>query len=352
MLKGNNIQQSNGLLISVDWLSFTVDFPSVNPVISFLGYSLSDFRQLPKGINGYRSQLRHSAYPISIQYEGNDNMGIHVDISGSAVQDFIDHYQAKHTSSTPFGTDAYHASSFDLTVFVDFLNDLSIHGHVTRLDLAVDDIGCRYFDLPELSSIFSSGSFISRFREWKELVKYQNGSERIGHTIYLGSRASSVMVRIYDKQMEQNGKLLENGELPVMFPWIRWELELKEDRARQACDLIREGYTIGQVSVGILSNYLRIIQLDHSRKDRCSSLPKWSDFLDGIPSLSLYRPSEPKTINDIKSWLSRQVAPSIATVIASSGGSLDYVIQLAVSGSKRLSAHQIDLIEKETGCSA
>ena len=346
MLKGDYFQQSNGLMICIDWLSFTVDMPSVPSVLSLLGYSMKDFSPLPKGSNGYRSQLKHSVYPLFILYDGNENMGIHVDISGSAISDVVSHYQKTHTSITPFGTDAFLTSSFHLSIFANLLGEVASYGNVTRLDLAIDDIGCQYFNMLELSSIFSSGSYSSKFRKWKELVKYQSGGERIGHTIYLGSRTSSIFLRIYDKQMEQNEKLLHNGTPPIMSPWIRWELELKGDRAVLACNKIKDGVSINEISIGILSHYLKIIQMDNGRKGRCSLSPKWLSFLDGVSSLSLYCPSEPKTIDDTKNWIKRQVAPSLASIVSYDGGSLEFVYDVLNSSLKRLTASQMDMIRK------
>lgn len=94
MLKGNDFQQSNGLFVRVDWLSFTIlDTTLPNYIISMLGYSFNDFRECPRGLHGYRKQLRHIIYPISIQYDGLEGMFVHVDISGSAIHDVIEHFQ-------------------------------------------------------------------------------------------------------------------------------------------------------------------------------------------------------------------------------------------------------------------
>ena len=35
------------------------------------------------------------------------------------------------------------------------------------------------------------------------------------------------MFRIYDKQLEQNEKLVKEGKAPILHPWVRWEMELK-----------------------------------------------------------------------------------------------------------------------------
>lgn len=204
MLNGNKSQHSNGLKISIDWLSFTLTEPcSSETAISMLGYSLVDFQLLPRGLNGYRSQLRHSAYPVSIQFDGQVGMGVHVDISGSAVQDVLDHYKRKRSGFTPFGCNAYEVGSFDSTVMSDLISDICFNGHITRLDLAIDDLGAEFFTLSELSNILASDGFVSKFRKWKELIKRQNGSICIGHTIYLGSRSSAIMLRVYDNNLNK-----------------------------------------------------------------------------------------------------------------------------------------------------
>lgn len=347
MLKGYDVQNNNGLSIRVDWLSFTIlNVTSPDYIISMLGYSLSDFRECPRGLYGYRRQFRHIVYPVSVQFDGLDGMFVHADISGSAIHDVLEHFQKKHSSSTPFGTDAYELSSFTSTVFSDLLTTIQSLGRITRLDLAVDDMTNDFYSMPELHTVFSSGDYTSKFRKWKELVKYEDKNQRTGHTIYLGSRESSVMIRIYDKQLEQNEKLLKNNQPPILHPWIRWEIELKHERAEAASKLIVQGRSVNEVTIGILSNYLRIIQPDNERKCRCSTSSKWEAFLDNISKVSLYSASEPKTLDDIKNWLMRQVASSLAAIVISNDGDLSFIEQLVHSGRKRLSSRHIDMIER------
>lgn len=85
-----------------------------------------------------------------------------------------------------------------------------------------------------------------------------------------------------------------------MHPWVRWEIELKHERAEAASKLIAQGRSVNGVAIGILSNYLRMIQPDNERKCRCSTSPKWEAFLDNIRKVSLYSASEPKTLEDTK----------------------------------------------------
>lgn len=84
---------------------------------------MADFQLLPQDRNGYRSQFHYSGYPISVQYDGQEGMKIHVDVSGSAIQDLIEHYLKSHSVTTPFGNMAYETTSFNSTVFSDILKD-------------------------------------------------------------------------------------------------------------------------------------------------------------------------------------------------------------------------------------
>ena len=52
-MEGNLITLANGLVVSVDWLSFTVT--SINDlvdVLDMLGYTMEDFTRMPKGARG------------------------------------------------------------------------------------------------------------------------------------------------------------------------------------------------------------------------------------------------------------------------------------------------------------
>ena len=53
---------------------------------------------------------------------------------------------------------------------------------------------------------------VSKFRVYKDVRESTFANEKTGHTIYFGSRQSEVMLRVYDKQLEQNQKAAD-GEM-------------------------------------------------------------------------------------------------------------------------------------------
>lgn len=339
---GNVNQMENGLYVSVDWITFTVlKNMSYQDVIAYFGLNLEQFQTGLNGAYGYKSRVRHSIYPISVMYDGKEGMGICVTVSGSAVGYFLRSYLNYHTNcKTPFNDFAYDTDSFDATIFSDVLRDILEIGQLTRLDLAIDDLGCNYYTLPELADIFYSGSYVSRFRNFK--TEYSGGKcGCTGHTIYLGSRKSELMFRIYDKQLEQRGKGKE-----VNSPWVRWEIELHKDRACAAALMLSAGKSLSDVAIGIFSNYLRLINKDNVRDSRCSTSEKWLAFIDGISKLTLCQPIPEKTLEDKKEWLRRQVAPT-ASAIYQIDGDLSFFYELISSGSSRISSELYHIITNE-----
>ena len=340
---GNDTNLNNGLYLVVDWLEFTIKkVMSWETAISHFGLNINEFKIELKGAQGYKSRVRHIIYPISFLYDGNDDMGIHVSVSGSAVRYFLDCYFKKYDCcDTPFGGVAYEVESFDDTVLKDVLKDILDIGQVTRLDLAVDDKGCAFYTCEEVCNIFQNGLYTSRFKTYDFVFKGGKGFCS-GRTLYLGSRKSELFIRIYDKQLEQNSK--KKGA--VSFPWVRWEIQLKGARANVVSLLLVGGGTLSDITLGILSNYLRIIIKDNVRDSRCSTDPKWKAFLDGVKKIRICSPKVEKTIDDKRNWLKKQVAPTLAGLYEIDGD-LSFIYECIDSGRMRLSKELLDMIEEE-----
>lgn len=348
MKLGSSIDLTNGLRVSVDWLSFTIKsetFISWQGLARYFGLPLNQFNSEFRGSYGYKKSACHMFYNVKILYDGLDGMGIHVDISGSAVGFFLQCYLNRKSSETPFDCPAFEITSeisaFNDVVLCSLLKDiLDKGGQISRLDLAVDDIGCTYYSLAELRDIFHDGLYVSKFRKYKEVFE----SDKIsctGSTIYLGSPKSEMMIRIYDKQLEQNSAKKAN----IQTPWTRWEIQLRKERATVASAVLASGSALSSVTLGILSNYLRIIVRDNVRDTRCSSDSKWIAFLDGIKKLRISQPVREKTLDDKRAWLMKQVAPTLAA-IHRYDNDLSFVYTLLKSGSMRISGDLVQMLQK------
>lgn len=317
---------SNTVLASIDWISFTVfDYFTVETLVERLGFSMASFTLMPKGGMGYKSMLKLNDYPMSILYDGKEDMGIHVNISGSAIAEVLEHFKNTLIATTPFGSDAIAVTDFKNTIMLEFLILIKDLGQLSRLDIAVDDIGGNFFTTDDLITILEDRRCVSRFRNYKNLSKSTLAGVKQGHTVYLGSRTSDIMCRMYDKKLEQNEKLQSRDEPLIEYDWYRWELETKDDRANKIADVLIQGQDLGGIIAGILNNYFRVIVLDDSNRSRCSTDQKWIDFINTIEKISLYIAGEKKTLKDKRLWLIRQVLPTLTGVIIADGGSYDII---------------------------
>lgn len=343
---GNSERLDNSLKVSIDWIAFTSTIINeVSEMISFLGYSNDDFLLLPKGANGYKKMHRLESAPITILSDGNEAMGIHVVISGSAIPNLLEHFKASITSGTPFSSDAVLLSDFDNSIMVEFLQQVRRFGWLTRLDLAVDDLGAQYFTLDDVKGFLDRQEVVSKFRVYKDVQESTFTNEKTGHTIYFGSRQSEVMLRVYDKQLEQNQKAADGEELQE--PWVRWEFELKNERANIAADFLIQRKELGEVIMEVLNNYVRLIVPDDSNRSRCSAHPLWEKFVGMVGKLRLYVASVEKTITDKKKWLIKQCLPTLAGVVIADGGSFDIITQHFDDAVSRMSCSMRRLVSEK-----
>lgn len=334
----------NGLVCSIDWLSFTIDhYENLETCLSLFGFAMDDFFLCPRGANGYKKMMTYFGYNIRVLYDGNENMGVHFDVSGSAVAEFFRvYYESCFNIPTPWGTLAIDMA---LDVVGSLFRKILDNGHVTRLDLAVDNKDVLYYSVKELHEILCAGRFVSKWRSWKFIEEKETSGACVGMTLYMGSRTSDIMLRVYDKQLEQNKKYPERThEKHINYKWVRWELELKDERANMAVNEFVNGNNVGALAIGILSNYFRIIVFDDSNKSRCSTDIKWGLFVDSVQSLRLYIPPVEKTLEQKREWLIKQCAPTIAGVIMAQGGDFSFLSECIDVHAMRMNKKMRDLV--------
>ena len=309
------------LEVKIDWLSFTVHGSySVDEVIEFMGFDLANLREMPSGANGYKRMKKYEN--ISVLYDGGENMGIHVNVTGSSIATLLE--------ITPFGDKAFELQSWNDTILSLFLTELLKIARITRLDLAIDDIGAEYYTLDEIENKQEKQQIVSKWRSCRNLRENTIADNvKIGHTLYFGSTQSEIQLRIYDKQLEQNKGILYDTTGLIVTPWVRWELELHDDRANQCAKLLANNIIIGDVAFGILSHYFRIIKHNDSNKSRCSSETKWNKFIGNVKRLKLTVKKEEKTLDEEQKQWEHQNGRKVAKMFAKNGGDGDYFVDLA-----------------------
>lgn len=325
----NKVIRDNGLSVLVDWIGFTVLSLSVlDDILSLFGLSRSDFSILPHGSNGYKSCILYNGCNIRVSYDGNENMGVHFDISGSGVSCFLELYKQSISYQTPFGP-AYNKSP-DETILCSLFRSISSVGKLTRLDLAVDDIGCKYFSCDDIENYYQNDQIRSRFSKHQHIYS-DSDHVKTGDTIYFGSRKSDVFLRIYDKQLEQS----HSGN-PFPAPWIRYEFELKAARAIKFAEkLCNQGGDLGSCVMALFHNYFNIVEKSDSNISRCPAIPLWNDFLSCVGKLQLSIPRPEASLDEKEAWINRQVLPTITALLVKYGN-FDFLQKDLVSSLNRL----------------
>lgn len=295
--------------IIIDWLQFTllVD-DGLEIIFRILKLSPADFEQLDKGGLGYKDQLINNN--VRVYYNGNPGMGVNTSISGK-------------------GCRYMESQNINLWSLV-FRLSRSDKINITRLDLALDtDIKL----IDKIRAKIDKKEYISKSRSISYICKSGSISTRT-ETIYIGSRSSDLMIRIYDKAVEQG---LEEVD------WERWEIVLKKDKIKEAIPLLKKG--ISQTFKNILYTYFRPIQKIESNKSRSKVCNWYLKFLGQVEKVSLYKDPIEKTIEEKWQWVEKQVAPTLA-LLSLAFENTDFLAGIARGNIERIKQKDMELIKK------
>ena len=237
-------------LILFDWLTFTSHCDSPETIMAMLGLSGVSWQKMEKGRNGYR--CRYFFENISILYDGAENMGVCIDMSGTGCRAF----------------ETYSTISWNELMEILFYS--SGDYNVTRLDMAFDD-HTGILDIDQIRDDTDDHMYVSRSKTWK--VEYGSA----GTTIYHGSPKSNMYIRIYDKAAERD---LEDVH------WIRVELQMRDEIAQGFISGLMRN-PVGIHFRGVLHNYLRYVR-DPGTDVNMSRWPMaayWEELLEGVAQI-------------------------------------------------------------------
>ena len=280
------MENSNAIL--VDWLSFTSKIDSTSTLIDMLGLTSSDISwQETYGFHGYKNRLYFMG--ISIHYNGfNDD--IWLEMSGEGCRAF----------------ETY--SDVDWSVIFNLLTESPEEYHVTRLDIAYDDFE-KKIDIQNLAAETFKNNFITKFKDAEVISKVRSGAI----TINYGSRGSNTFFRCYDKKKERKREDIEH--------WIRFEIQLRDDRAIEFLKHLAEGESIGKIFFGVVNNYLRyVIPGADTNKQRWKTAPFWKSWLEHVEIISIYSPKDlDYNILHVENFAYHQAGNAIDTLIKIKG---------------------------------
>jgi len=299
----------------LDWLHGVFLGQPIDDVLAVLADLFGEITPLERGYWGYSSMglILSGLGKVAWDY-GRPEMGVLLVLPARALGEV----------ARLLGT--------DVRGFGVFLRELGFRP--ARVDFAMDDHE-GVLDLDLMHEKARAGEFTTRWRggpknalwSWREDA---NG----GRMLTFGSRASRAYLRIYDKAAERG----------VEGPWIRVELELKGDKAVQAWDrFLDEGPSFVP---GLFRNYLEFkgCRTGDSNRTRWPIAGWWAAFLSFAEKVRLSLPAPSRTLETVKNWVTRQVAPSLALLVKAEGGAVDWLYSLIREGEARLTRAQLALL--------
>ena len=228
----------------------------------------------------------------------------------------------------------------DVAPLIGIVHELG--GHITRCDVARDD-RTGALDMATVREACELGNFTSRFKGHSILQETKHttaGPVAGGVTVYFGSRVSDCFVRFYDKRQE---RIAAGDDDPG--PWLRLEYEFKRDKADKVARLIvaQSWDTLAGIMLGYIT-FRDPVESDSNRR-RWPVAAWWSEFMAGVAKVTGFFAQETKrTLGDVVAWLRNQVAPSIALLLAATGGDLGEITELAREGRTRWKAQHRALL--------
>lgn len=299
----------------IDWFGFTLPFEDPYEVADLMGLRRGLFTESDRGGMGYKSALRFGR--ITIYFNGSADMGCHCEMSGQGCREYEEN-----------GRDW-----IQLIAFIQLKQ-----GHLSRLDLAIDTVD-ETLSIETLEHYYASNRVRTLFRRSGLITSdllTSDGPVKSGFTRYFGHVTSRTVFRIYDKALQ----------LGCDSPWIRFELQLRDERANAAADLILRRHDLGSVATGIINNNLSFIELDDSNKSRCSLAVWWSTWLCTTEKLKLTKKKALRLIEEVQGYMKKQYAPTLAMLKKALGvsGFSDFMHEVLSDGYSRMKQKHDDII--------
>jgi len=302
------------LTAKIDYLEFTLSHDRLFDLVGLIPGGLTP---LDRGWRGYTSSAFVAGGKGRVGWHvDRPEMGVHVSLGSQALAILA-------------GQDERWA---DLPGMLQLLRE-KWGGHVTRLDVAFDDLEGA-LDLGVMEDAVRAGHFTTR---WKGGYKRWGWGNQAGDTLNFGSRGSDAFLRAYDKRLE---RLANVGECDKEH-WIRVELQLRRERADVVARLFQtvndNARAVLVYLAGVVRGYLefKTPSATDSNKRRWAPAGWWLSFLGFVEKARIHVDKVVRTIQHVMDWIGRQVAPSLALVEAALGSDQGWAFLYAMADQGR-----------------
>ncbi|BFU95136.1 MAG: conserved protein of unknown function [Nitrospira sp.] len=318
---------SSPFTLTIDWLAFTLPSGSVTATMERLG---GDWTKSQTGFRGYPASWITTSASRGVGKLGTGAtrapLEIHVDLSAGIVAPW---------------------SSGKVRTVLQWI--LTQQGHLTRLDCAFDDRNS-CVPLATIREAMEAGQCVTRADHLQRISSRSlHHDTPSGETLYLGSPQSHTLLRIYDKRLESQAKQREEWQ----EYGIRWELELKKDRAQvcgQVLSYLEEPDWL-EFMVGVLRGYVDFRATSRDEDDefryRAPLLDWWLLLTDGFKKGRLVVEKEARTLPKVKRWVSQSVAPMLAVIYEADPSGQAWLARQIRAGKRRWKDKHRGLLQNE-----
>ena len=235
-------------------------------------------------------------------------------------------------------------------------------GRCSRLDIALDDYE-GLLDMRVIESHLEAGRLVSCWRSWKPEESARaidpTKREKVGKTLYIGSKKSDRYVRFYDKLAERKARGAEVGGLRH---WVRFELQSRGDRACAVFDEMVEGLSgygraanrVGEYLAEYVYGLLDFKELECSTGDtnkfRQPTVEWWAKFLEVGMKTRIVIPKRKQDIETVKRLWEENIAVMAALLLSApkEHAGYEWVMASIAEGARRFGPRH-KLILRECG---
>lgn len=298
-----------------DYISFS--FPKSELKIFQADIMDCEIKELDKGFRGYTK----SAFLLFGGRVGwSDNRDeIHFDLPSQALS-------------------YYFESTWDVVRLINFIT--SVGGKISRYDFCFDVEAEHFVSVDVVEKAVTKRDFVSRavdFRVVEEFTFKDGVRVSKGKTVYVGSRKSQKMLRVYDKAKEQG--VYEQDK-------TRFELMCRDETAISVCQELVNSYyqdevgdKIRETMLGIMRAYCDFVDGDSdTNSSRKIMLNWWKVIVQDVKKIRLVITKTVLTIEKAVAWVEKQVAPTLALIKRYYGSSgMPVIWDIIEKGNARMS---------------
>lgn len=232
----------------------------------------------------------------------------------------------------------------------DFFRECQQHqGTFKRIDLAIND-HTGLLNIPKLIQKCKVNECVSVMRRFQGLNSGSMNDDSVdghGSTLYVGSMKSDIYFCIYEKQAEQEYR--HGADTPDLGIKNRFEIRLKNDRARLAVEDLINYNDAERTAFGIVTRYIRFV--DRGKGDDHSKWPLNPDWIafcgKGRLPLHLTLAPEPFDLRRTRAWIKKQVAPTLKVLLEIDGWNGTLETMETIKNTELKSRH-LQILEQQT----